>query len=100
MSTLRDGFIEPVIAYSKTLKLITPAETEKVSVHNDCNDHFWTPDGDLREALLHREIEDHNHQHERFHDPSRQAADCLYVQCWFPESTGRNVSAVFIVSIP
>lgn len=51
-------------------------------------------DGDLRQTLLLWEVQDHHHQHERFHDQERQAADNLHVQCWLPESRGRNVSAL------
>lgn len=51
-------------------------------------------DGDLRQTLLLWQVQDHHHQHERFHDQERQAADNLHVQCWLPKSRGRNVSAL------
>lgn len=51
-------------------------------------------DGDLRQTLLLREVQDHQQQHERLHDQERAAADDLYVQRRLPESLGRNVSAL------
>lgn len=58
----------------------------------NCNSHP-SPDGDLREAVLHGQIKDDNHEHERLHDQNRQTANDLHVQRWLPQSTGRNVSA-------
>lgn len=49
-------------------------------------------DGDLREAVLLWEVQDHFLQHEGLHEPDGPPAEPLHGQPGLPEGPGRNVS--------